>query len=120
MTNFHFEICGELITDDFVELMSKARKGLFQIETGIQSTNKKTLASVKRSVAVEKTLDNIKKLTALPNIKVHVSLIAGLPFEDYNKYKDSFNTVYRLSADTFQAGFLKLLRTWRALKLCVY
>jgi len=110
VTNFHFEICGDLIDNEFIELLSPAREGLFQFEVGVQSTNKKTLASVKRSVAIDKLLHYTKKLTDLPNIKVHVDLIAGLPFEDYYTFKKSFNAVYGLGADTFQLGFLKLLR----------
>ena len=110
VTNFHFEICGDLMDEAFIGLLSQARKGLFQFEVGVQSVNKKALASVRRSVAVDKVLRNTRKLTALGNVKVHVSLIAGLPFEDYNAFKKSFNASYLLSADTFQLGFLKLLK----------
>ena len=109
-TNFHFEICGEFIDDGFISLVSSARKGLFKFEAGIQSTNKKTLAAVKRSVAVEKLLSNIGKLAALGNVTVHVDLIVGLPLEDYYAFRKSFNDVYSLGADMFQMGFLKLLK----------
>jgi len=110
VTNFHFEICGELIDDEFVELISTARKGLFRFEIGIQSTNKKALAAVKRSAAIEKVLHNTRKITVLDNVHVHVDLIAGLPFETYHTFKNSFNDAYSLSADTLQLGFLKLLK----------
>ena len=110
MTNFHFEICGELVDDDFIELIKPVRDGLFQFEVGIQSVNKKTLAAVKRSTAVEKLLHYTGKLGEMKNIKLHTDLIAGLPFEDYNSFKESFNTTYKLKAGTFQLGFLKLLK----------
>ncbi|MCL2436463.1 MAG: B12-binding domain-containing radical SAM protein [Clostridiales bacterium] len=110
VTNFHFEICGELIDDAFVDLISTARKGLFQFEIGIQSTNKQTLAAVNRSVAIENVLQNAAKVTALDNVYIHIDLIAGLPFEDYDTFKQSFNDAYGLSADTLQLGFLKLLK----------
>ena len=110
VTNFHFEICGELIDDELISLLETARDDLFRFEVGIQSTNKKTLAAVRRSAEVEKVLINAKKLTALDNVFVHVDLIAGLPFEDYNRFKTTFNEAYNLYADTLQLGFLKLLK----------
>jgi len=110
ITNFHVEICGEFIDDEFLDLAARARKGLFQFEIGIQSTYKKTLAAVNRSDQIEKLLHNTRKLTALGNVKVHVDLIAGLPYESYHTFQNSFNDVYSLGADTFQLGFLKLLK----------
>lgn len=110
VTGFHFEICPQLIDDEFVELMSLARKGLFQVEIGVQSTNLKALAAVGRSQDIDKVLNNIKKLTALPNLHVHVDLIAGLPYEDYGSFIKSFNDVYELKAEQLQLGFLKLLK----------
>ena len=109
VTNFHFEICGELVDDELINLLRTARKGLFRFEVGIQSTNKETLTAVKRSSAIEKVLANTQKLTALDNVFVHIDLIAGLPFENYNRFKKTFNDVYVLAADTLQLGFLKLL-----------
>jgi len=110
VTNFHFEICGELVDDEFVELIRTARKGLFKFEIGIQSTNKKALSAVKRSAAIEKALHNIQKITVLDNVHVHIDLIAGLPFETYHTFQNAFNDAYALSADTLQLGFLKLLK----------
>ena len=110
VTNFHFEICGELIDDELISLLETARDGLFRFEVGIQSTHKKTLAAVRRSAEVEKVLVNTKKLTKLDNVFVHVDLIAGLPFEDYNRFKTTFNDAYNLYANTLQLGFLKLLK----------
>jgi len=110
VTNFHFEICGELIDDDLIDLLSIAREGLFRFEAGIQSTNKRTLLAVNRSAATEKLLLNMKKLTSLGNVKVHIDLIAGLPYESYYIFKKSFNDAYGLMADELQLGFLKLLK----------
>lgn len=110
VTNFHFEICGELVDDEFVELMSISRAGLFQLEIGVQSTNTQALAAVGRSTQIEKVLGNIKRLTKLDNINVHVDLIAGLPYEDFASFVNSFNDAYDLKADNLQLGFLKLLK----------
>jgi len=110
VTNFHFEMCGEFIDDELVEIIKAARAGLFQFEIGIQSTHRKTLTAVRRSTAVDELLKNTGKLTALGNINVHIDLIAGLPFEHYYAFKTSFNDAYELNADTLQLGFLKLLK----------
>lgn len=110
VTNFHFEICGELIDDEFVNLLSRARKGMFQVEIGIQSLNPMTLEAVNRSRSTDLLLGNIRRIVSLGNVHTHVDLIAGLPFEDYFSFIDSFNGVYELKADQFQLGFLKLLK----------
>ena len=109
-TNFHFEICAENMTEDTIDLISKARCGLFQFEIGIQSTYDKTLKAVDRLSDVELLLSKTKKLIALRNAHIHVDLIAGLPYENYERFKKSFDDVYLLKADALQLGFLKLLK----------
>lgn len=113
ITNFHFEICGELLDDSHFELLSKARKGLFQFEIGIQSANPDALMAVNRRENVFPILHNVERLLALGNIHIHVDLIAGLPYEDYKSFGRSFNKVYDLGADNLQLGFLKLLKGTR-------
>ena len=110
VTNFHFEICADLLNDRMLALLSKARKGLFQLEIGIQSANPETLKAVNRNENVYPVLYNIEKLIALGNIHIHVDLIAGLPYETYELFGRSFNKVYALKADAFQMGFLKVLK----------
>ena len=110
VTNFHFEICADLLNERLLRLLSRARKGLFQFEIGIQSTNPETLAAVNRKENVYPVLYNAEKLIELGNIHIHVDLIAGLPYETYEIFERSFNKVYTLGADTFQMGFLKVLK----------
>ncbi|OOB78533.1 MAG: hypothetical protein BEN19_08840 [Epulopiscium sp. Nuni2H_MBin003] len=102
VTNFHFEIATNLLTDDMVEILKEARVGLIQFEIGVQSTNIKTLSAINRD------LDNIKY--QLPNIHQHLDLIVGLPHEDYNSFKQSFNDVIALRPEQLQLGFLKVLK----------
>ncbi len=109
-TNFHFEICAENVTDETIELIGTARPGLFQFEIGIQSTYDKTLKAVDRLSNVELLLTKTKKIIALRNAHIHVDLIAGLPYEDIDRFKKSFDDVYALKADALQLGFLKLLK----------
>lgn len=109
-TNFHFEISAEIMTDELIRLVSKARAGLFQFEIGVQSTNPKTLKAVDRSADTKKLLANVRKLMKAGNIHIHVDLIAGLPYEDIKSFAKSFNEVYEVEADALQLGFLKLLK----------
>lgn len=110
ITNFHFEICAELMDDEIFQLLETARTGLFQFEIGIQSTNRTALAAVNRHNDVNKITQNVKKLVAAGNSHVHVDLIAGLPCEDFESFTRSFDEVYRFGADNLQLGFLKLLK----------
>ena len=106
---FHFEIEGEIIDDETVELLSKAPLGAIQIEIGLQSFNEKTLEYINRRTDIPKLTENIKKLIAIGNIHVHIDLIAGLPFEDLKSFQNSFNMALSLKPHMLQFGFLKLL-----------
>lgn len=109
-SGFHLEITASLLDAKTIRLLKKAREGLIQIETGIQSTNPGTLRAVCRPSDVPKTLKNIRSLCAMENLNVHCDLIAGLPLETYETFKRSFNDAYSLKPDTLQLGFLKVLK----------
>jgi len=110
VTNFHFEICGDLLTKNTLKLLETARKGLFQFEIGIQSANPETLYEINRKENIYPILYNVEKLMEMGNIHIHVDLIAGLPYETYELFGRSFDKVYNLGADAFQMGFLKVLK----------
>ena len=110
VTNFHLELCADLVDDELLNAFSKARKGLFQVEIGIQSINPQTLKAVNRNENVNPVLYNTEKIIELGNIHVHVDLISGLPFEDITLFEKSFDRVYKLGANAFQLGFLKMLK----------
>lgn len=110
VTNFHFEICADLLDDEFIELFGKARKGLFDLEIGIQSANPQTLKAINRNENVYPVLYNTEKLIKCGNLHIHVDLIAGLPYETYELFSRSFDKVYSLRADALQLGFLKVLK----------
>ncbi len=109
-TTFHFEIHPALLTDDDFEIIEKAPHDLFQFEMGIQSTCKKALEAVNRKDTWEKSKAAVKRIVDMGNIHIHTDLIAGLPFEDWQTLKKSFNDIYSLGADHFQAGILKVLK----------
>ena len=106
---FHFEIAADILKDSTIEILSDMPKGLCQLEIGIQSFNKKTLVAINRKSDLTKLCENIKKLVSFRNMHIHTDLIAGLPFEDINSFKNSFNKAFELKADMLQLGFLKML-----------
>ncbi len=109
-TNFHFELCGDLLDEELLRLLSDARPGLFQFEIGVQSTNEKALQACSRKCDFAKLAENVKRLVEMGNIHIHLDLIAGLPYEDYPSFRKSFNDVYSLGAHQLQLGFLKLIK----------
>lgn len=109
-TCFHFEISADILKEDQFKLLKGARSGLFQFEIGVQSTNDKTLKHINRMVDFQFLKEKVLRLKELGNIKQHLDLIAGLPEEDFNSFKKSFNDVYLLKPDELQLGFLKLLK----------
>ena len=117
-TNFHFEVEAGLLDDELINLLSSARKGLFQLEIGIQSTNKSTLKAINRNNDMKQIEYCITKLQRNKNIHLHLDLIAGLPLEDFESFKKSFNDVYRLDPHQLQLGFLKILKGSAMEKLC--
>lgn len=110
ITNFHFEISADIVDDDMLNVLKNARVGLFQFEIGVQSTNDATLDEIKRKTNLQKLFDKVDKIKNLKNIHQHLDLIAGLPFEDYDIFKKSFNDVFNVYPEQFQLGFLKLLK----------
>lgn len=110
ITNFHFEIAGELLREDELELLKTLREGLIQLEVGVQSANEVTLDAIHRAMSLEKIREVVAKIQEGRNIHVHLDLIAGLPYEDYTSFRDSFNAVYAMKPDQLQLGFLKVLK----------
>lgn len=109
ITNFHFEISADLIGEEELELFKKMRPGLIQLEIGVQTTNPVTIKEIDRSMNLEKLKNVVLKINEFKNIHQHLDLIAGLPYEDYNSFKKSFNEVYELKPEQLQLGFLKVL-----------
>ncbi len=106
---FHFEIAGDILKNDTLEILSQMPVGAVQLEIGMQSFNEETLKSINRKTDTKKLVENIKKLVSFQNMHIHIDLIAGLTFEDLQSFKNSFNMGYSLKAHMLQMGFLKLL-----------
>lgn len=109
VTNFHFEIAGDILTDKECEILTKLRPGLVQLEIGVQSTNPETLKAINRVTDAKKLWKNTELLRKAGNMHIHLDLIAGLPYENLESFKNSFNEVYSYRPNELQLGFLKLL-----------
>ena len=109
VTRFHFEIEADLITDDELAFLKTVRKGLFQFEIGVQSTDPAVLHEIERFADTKKIKKVVTELKKADNIMLHTDLIAGLPREDLSGFIRSFNEVYTWGADELQLGFLKVL-----------
>lgn len=109
-TNFHFEVSASILSAETIALLAAAPKGLIQLEIGIQSTHGETLHAVSRAHDTQKLLANTAALCRVPNLRVYVDLIAGLPLDTCETFARSFDDAYRLGAARLHLGFLKLLR----------
>ena len=110
ITNFHFEISADLLREEELQEMSTMRPGLIQLEIGVQSTNPDTIKAIHRTMDFEKLKGIVDRIHSFGNIHQHLDLIAGLPYENLESFKKSFNDVYRLRPQQFQLGFLKVLK----------
>lgn len=110
VTNFHFEITADLLDEEELELISRMRPGLIQLEIGVQSTNTETIRAIRRKMDLKRLRYVVERINAGKNVHQHLDLIAGLPFEDYESFGRSFNEVYSMEPEQFQLGFLKVLK----------
>ncbi|MFK5883416.1 MAG: DUF4080 domain-containing protein [Candidatus Izemoplasma sp.] len=110
-TVFQFEITGDVLPKAIIEYVNEfAPVGLFRFEIGIQSTNEATNLLVNRIQNTKKLFENIKLIEKHKVVDLHLDLIAGLPKEDLESFKKTFNEVFELGAKELQLGFLKMLR----------
>ena len=110
ITNFHFEISADLLNEEELELLHDMRPGLVQLEIGVQSTNEETITEIHRTMKLDRLKETVKYIQSGGNIHEHLDLIAGLPYEDYETFKKSFDEVYALKPNQLQLGFLKVLK----------
>ena len=110
ITNFHFEISSDLLGEEELELFAKMRPGLIQLEIGVQSTNGETVDAIHRHMDLDRLFHYVDRVHELGNIHQHLDLIAGLPYENYERFGCSFDDLYAHEPDQLQLGFLKVLK----------
>ena len=113
VTNFHFEIGGDLLTEDELALLGQFRPGAVQLEIGVQTTNPEVMERIGRVNKKAALFANVRALLQSAKQHVHLDLIAGLPGEDMQSFIRSFDEVYRLHPHQLQLGFLKVLGNTR-------
>ena len=110
VTNFHFEVAADLITEKELDLFRKMRPGLIQLEIGVQSTNEETVCEIRRKMDFSKVGEIVTMVKEIGGIHQHLDLIAGLPNENYESFGESFDDVFELRPEQLQLGFLKVLK----------
>lgn len=110
ITNFHFEIGADLLSREETDILGRMRPGLVQLEIGVQSTNDATIQEVSRHMNLSDLKQSVSRIREFRNINLHLDLIAGLPYEDLQTFRKSFNEVYQMYSDQLQLGFLKVLK----------
>ena len=110
ITNFHFEVAADLLNEEELQLIERMRPGLIQLEIGVQSTNEKTIKEIRRTMKFSEVARIVRRINEKKNVHQHLDLIAGLPYEDLESFKKSFDDVYRLYPEQLQLGFLKVLK----------
>lgn len=109
-TKFHFEITLDRMSDRFYETLKKLPKDMVQFEIGLQSINPQTLKAIQRHNDLERIKEHSQMIKELGTIHQHIDLIAGLPYEDFESFKESFNYLYDFKIEKIQLGFLKMLK----------
>lgn len=108
---FQFEINADVLQQPIIDFINvHAPKGLLRFEIGIQSTYEPTNRAVKRIQNFDRLSEVIQQLMAGGKCDLHLDLIAGLPYENYQRFAQSFDEVFAFRAKELQLGFLKMLR----------
>lgn len=87
------------MTDEEIEIIKDMRPGLIQLEIGVQSVNEMTISAINRKTNLDKIREKVAKIKSFGNVHQHLDLIAGLPYEDYDSFANSFNQVYAMKPD---------------------
>ncbi|MBB5174351.1 B12-binding domain-containing radical SAM protein [Texcoconibacillus texcoconensis] len=108
---FQFEITADIMRPEVIEFLNEhAPPGIFRFEIGVQSTNDMTNELVKRKQNFKKLARTVSLIKNGGKIDQHLDLIAGLPEENYDSFRKTFNDVFELRPEELQLGFLKMLR----------
>lgn len=108
---FQFEINADVFHQRIIDFIREnAPKGLLRFEIGIQSTYEPTNRAVKRMQNFARLSEVVRQLMKDGKCDLHLDLIAGLPYETYQRFSKSFDDVFAFRAKELQLGFLKMLR----------
>ena len=92
VTNFHFEVEGNILNEEEIALLNKMRPGLVQLEIGVQSTNPVTLKEINRFTDFENLKTIVEKINSGKNIHQHLDLIPLMMYMHFVRI--SFSLVF--------------------------
>ena len=98
-------IAGDRLEDGELEILSQMRPGLVQLEMGVQSANPLTLQAVQRNMDIERLKKTVEHIRKGGNVHIHLDLIAGRPYENYESFGKSFNVVYEMKPEQSPSCF---------------
>ncbi len=108
---FQFEINADVFNQKIIDFIrDNAPAGLLRFEVGIQSTYEPTNQAVKRNQNFKRLSQVVNQFMEDGQCDLHLDLIAGLPYENYERFAKSFDDVFAFRAKELQLGFLKMLR----------
>jgi len=107
-TNFHVELVGDTLDDRLIHFFTHEGQTRFRMEVGVQSFNEKTLQAVGRVSHLDALISTISRFSEA-QCHQHTDLIAGLPYEDLDAFKQSLQILAHLKPMEIQVGILKLL-----------
>lgn len=111
--SFQFEVVAETLSSELLEFFLKEEnKQRFRFEIGLQTFYQPALQAVGRIQNNEKLVSVIEQMRDHQCV-MHVDLIAGLPLETYDSFKNTFRRLFALHIDEVQVGILKLLKGTR-------
>jgi len=107
---FGFEVRNETLTEKFIQEMSKLKTIRF-VAMGLQTVNKNALKAVNRALDIPKFEQNFEliKKHFSNEIRIHIDLIYGLPFDNLEGYKESIDYALGLGGIIFTQP-LKILK----------
>ncbi|MGB2706202.1 MAG: radical SAM protein [Candidatus Omnitrophota bacterium] len=105
-SNLHVELKAELLDEEMVGLLKKARTDF--IEIGIQSTNKETLKLINRHFEPKSFRKNILFLNK-KKVPYEIQLIDGLPADNYETLKKAVDWLLTLKPRTIKIMRFMLL-----------
>lgn len=106
----HFEIVPDKLSKKILEEFKKFPDGVLHLEVGLQTVNLKTQELISRRQNLSKTFEVLRFLKEETGAKIHADLVAGMPAETWNSFREGFNLLIEVAPQEIQLGILKRLR----------
>jgi len=88
-TLVHMELSPDLFSDASIRALGKMKHPSLAI--GVQSTHAETLRNIGRPFDIASAARHLRRLLALPDIRLELEFILGLPGDDYESFKQGLD-----------------------------